>query len=147
MKKDLSERPKSVTIAVTLLYIHLGIGIAMSLIGYFTNADYDLYPEFRPYIIAMGLCIWVFILFLIYMISRGHNWARITYLIVFIAGLPFTILFSLKYLHELSVIGVVNLAEIIIEVTGLIYLFKKSSSEWFRQSSYQTHEQLSAPQS
>ena len=60
------------------------------------------------------------------MIGKGRNWARITYLVLFIIGVPLIVFAMLQPLLVILVIG-----QIVVQIIGLVFLFQKSSSDWF----------------
>ena len=69
--------------------------------------------------------------FFIWKIGQGKNWARITYLVLFMLGVPFTIYSYLT--SEISTFSIIlGIAGIILQIVALVFLFQKSSSDWFK---------------
>ena len=71
--------------------------------------------------------------FFIYMIGKGRNWARITFLVLFIIGIPFAIMPLLQSLAANPISGFLGLAQTVIQIVALVFLFQKASTDWFRQ--------------
>ena len=70
---------------------------------------------------------------LIYLIGKGRNWARITYLLVFVAPLPIALPDLLQVLRWSPWLGSALLAQLTVQIVAVVLLFQKPSSEWFRQ--------------
>ena len=83
MIQEQNKPPKNVLIGVNVLIIALGLGIIRAIIGIPMLED--------PIAIRIAVIIAVpFVLlagFLIYKIYREKNWARITFLVLFIVGI------------------------------------------------------------
>ena len=70
-------RPEKVSLAVRLLYIYLGISL-IAIFAQATQASESLMLFFVIIpLITMGVMFW-----LVYMIGKGRNWARIIYLVL-----------------------------------------------------------------
>ena len=87
MEETRMERPKKVTLAVTLLYASLAIGLLRSAL----EARILFHMAAPAFIISVTLASFAVAVFFIVMIAQGRNWARITFLVLFIAGLPLSI--------------------------------------------------------
>lgn len=68
---------------------------------------------------------------IIYMIGKGKNWARIISLVGFILGMPFVILL-LAFSAPNPIYGFLGLGQMVLPLIALIFLFQKSSSDWFK---------------
>jgi membrane-bound ClpP family serine protease len=132
-------RSGAVTVAVTLLYATLGIGI----LRFFLDAP-DLLEEASgrmgasgvpalPVVVLTALVglsvMWLFI----YAIGRGRNWARLTFLVLFLLGIPFSVLPLLQSLASNPTSGILGVGQAVLQVIALILLFQPRSSEWFKQ--------------
>ena len=109
--------PDKVRKAVMLLYISLGLGVVRGIL----EATAIFYA-----LIGAGVFCYV-----IHMISKGHNWARITYLVFIICAIPLCIRelvrnFAINPLSELLGIGQVTL-----HIFALVLIFQKPVSKWF----------------
>ena len=129
MDKNQSTRPHKVGTAVKLLYITLGIGVLRSVTEASMHAEATS-PGFVMFVTFSVLGImWLFV----FMIGQGRNWARFTFLVLFIIGIPFSVLPLLQSLAAKPVSGLLGIVQIIIQIVALVFLFQKSSSDWFRE--------------
>lgn len=129
MDQNQSTRPYKVTTAVKLLYISLGIGVLRNIMESSTQAEVAS-PAFVMFIAFFVLGImWFFIL----MIGKGRNWARITFLVLFIIGTPFSVLPLMQSLAANPISGLLGIVQIIIQIVAIVFLFQKPSSDWFRE--------------
>jgi len=129
MDQNQNSRPANVGTAVKLLYITLGIGVVRSIMEASTTAKVAS-PGFVMFITFFVLGImWFFI----YMIGKGRNWARITFLVLFIIGIPFAILPLLQSLAANPISGLLGIGQTVIQVIALVFLFQKPSSAWFKE--------------
>jgi hypothetical protein len=71
--------------------------------------------------------------FLIFKISTGKNWARITYLVLFIIGMLPAVPVILGEFSRLPVVGALSLAQVGLQLFALVLLFTKPGSGWFRK--------------
>jgi hypothetical protein len=127
-KRIVSDRPQKVVLAVNMFYIIVGIGITRAAMTIFRHADVR-----SPYFLIISkIIVYIGSIFLIYQLSKGKNWARFSMVAIFIICIPLAILptfasFSFNPVH--SILGFI---QILLYITGLALLFKKSSSHWFR---------------
>lgn len=129
-----ANRPEKVGTAVKLLYITLGIGVLRSIMEASMHAQM-VSPTFVMFITFFVLGImWLFI----YMIGRGRNWARITFLVLFIIGIPFSVLPLLRSLAVNPISGLLGIGLMVIQIVALVFLFQRASSDWFREMKAKT---------
>ena len=76
--------------------------------------------------IILGLMLW-----LIWMIGRGRNWARITYLILFLLGLPFSIGPLVQSFSLFPLSASIGLAQMLLQIVALVLLFTGAARRWF----------------
>lgn len=132
-------QPQKVNTAVKLLYATLGLGIINSVlfppgldeVSSFDSALNDSLFIFFTFGLTFGLT-WL----LIYMIGKGKNWARITYLVFFIMGALLSIVIFPLYLLLLSYTPVIDgslfLVQTGMQLVALVFLFQGESSAWFK---------------
>lgn len=134
-------KPSNVKIAVKLVYYSLGIGVLRAIIeapgilaqnialrNAFAGGDHAVISFLVvTYLVAFGM-VW----FLAYMCGRGRNWARITFLVLFITGLPFSISPLLQSLSAYPFSGLLGIGQTVMQLVTVVCLFQKSSSEWFK---------------
>ena len=107
-EEERGPRPVQAGIAVALLWVTLVLQAAG------LTFLWRLFRLFTPFMfVAAGMLtvIWILMAFLVAMIERGRNWARITYLVLFLLGLPFSVLSIIGSYQEvplLSLSGVVQ---------------------------------------
>ena len=130
-------RPSKVAAAVTLMYASIVIWIIRCIL--ITPYLLERRLMVSPFIIMSFIL--AILLFFTYMTGKGKNWARITILAIFILRILFSIVYfcvpeSRSIIMELfsdhppsSVIG---LLEFCLNFAGLLLLFQRDSSTWFR---------------
>jgi hypothetical protein len=128
MEQNQTARPPRVGTAVKLLYITLGIGVLRSIM------DASMYAEMAPPAFVKLITIFVIGVmgFLIILIGKGRNWARITFLVFFIIGIPFAAFPLMQSVGANPISGRIGVVQIIIQIVALVFLFQKLSSDWFR---------------
>jgi hypothetical protein len=129
MEQNLNLRPEKVENAIKLLYMAIGFSVwaiilqAIRMREYLTDAFSLFLLLINPFI-SLGL-----MAFLVYKIRQGRNWARITWLILMLLGLPFALIAVLAFDPMKSIITV---GQTIIQIVATVFLFQKPSSEWFQ---------------
>ncbi|MBI5002310.1 hypothetical protein HZC31_02925 [Candidatus Woesearchaeota archaeon] len=108
-------RPDTVSTAVTLLWIIIAVGVVRSIIE-FSYLTQILSSDF---IISAQTLTFAIIIFFIYMIAQGRNWARLTFLVIFILGIPFSISPMMQSLINNPFSGILGIGQIILEVIAL----------------------------
>jgi hypothetical protein len=123
-------RPGQVAIAVGLLWLTLLIQAGALT---FLWRLFRLFPPYMFVVAGTITVIWALTAFLVAMIERGHNWARITYLVAFLIGLPFSALSILANLGQAPVVGIAAVvAQIVLQIAAMVLLFSGASGAWFR---------------
>jgi len=137
MRRDIRNRPSTISTAVVLMCIVQGVGLARTIIEtpYIFSLALNNFNAFIRLVITglFWLCI--------YMIWRGKNWARIIYLICFIV-LVLMFVFVWLPVYSLSLSGIIFIGSVGMNLVAVILLFQKNSSDWFRQmkGSRYTHQ-------
>ena len=83
-----SQKPASVSSAIKLLYATLAIGALRSVLEW----SHQTQAVSSGFVLFVMLFTFAFLVWLIYKIDRGRNWARITFLVFFILGVPMSVL-------------------------------------------------------
>ena len=122
------ERPKKVQNAVTILYVTLGIGIVRTVMEASANVEMAGVGFFT----VVTLVAFAIMVFLFAMIGRGRNWARITLLVFFLLGLPLSILPLIRSFTISPISGVLGLAQVILQIVAIVFLFQQDASAWFK---------------
>ncbi len=130
----ISKKPKQVTTAVNLLWIIMGLGVISSIFTFSSSLEIaNVSGLGLRWLIFTLYFTYLLLAFLIWKIGQGRNWARITYLILFVIGVPFTLYNYLT--SEVSLFLIISgLAGIIVQIVVLTLLFQKPSSEWFKKN-------------
>ena len=123
--------PNKVSMAVTLLWIVIAVGVISSTFNFSSSLEIANasglglgWLIFTLYFTSLLLA------FFVWKIGKGKNWERITYLVLFIIGVPFTIYgYLTSVVSMLSII--LGIAGMIVQIIALVFLFKKQSSDWF----------------
>ncbi len=129
MDQDQSSRPAKIGQAVMLLYVTLGIGVLRSIMETSRLAQ----GTSVGFVLFIGFAVLGVMWFFIYMIGKGRNWARVTFLVLFILGVPLAVLPLLQSLAANPFSGLLGIAQTVILIVALVFLFQKPSSNWFRR--------------
>jgi hypothetical protein len=143
MEKE--NRPYRVSVAVTLLWIVVVLTVIKDILTFQLSLKvaniYGLEGGMGMSWFFIIFFTYLFMAFFIYKIGQGRNWARLTFLVLFIIGVVYTgynsIGSAMFYLSgAMGIIGVifgaVVIIEIILQLIALVFLFQKSSSDWFK---------------
>ncbi|MDF1795714.1 MAG: hypothetical protein P1U63_04160 [Coxiellaceae bacterium] len=128
-------RPSGVTTAIQLLYITLIISFVCGIINVIqihgnpagAPAGLGIGPMVAILIISLAI-FW----FLFFHISRGRNWARIIYLILFVLGILSTGWHLKMYLQQGMLISLATLVNYVLGVVAIVLLFTSESNTWFK---------------
>lgn len=121
-------KPSQVTLALQLLWGSVGLGVFEFLFRW-PNID-NAAP--LSFVLVVAIATTALVSWLIVMIGRGRNWARIVYLVVFLLGVPLIAFGLTEELTRRPVIGLINLAQMALQAVALVLLFRPPGSSWFR---------------
>jgi hypothetical protein len=124
-------KPQSVVTAVNLLWAVLALELVKTPMHYFhlsATGPAMLTKNYVPLAMA-GLII---LAFLIFTISSGKNWARITLLVMVVRTL-FGVSGILDQFSWSPVHGIISVAQVGLLVYAVFLLFTKPGSVWFRK--------------
>ena len=124
-----AQKPQSVGTAVNLLWASLAVGLVKMLMD-FSNLSAVAPAAFTNFVLIFTFAV---IGFLIFNISAGKNWARITSLVIFIIGMLPSLPLVLGEFSRSPVVGALSVAQIGLEVYALYLLFSQPGSGWFRK--------------
>ena len=139
-------KPDNVSTALILLWIMLAIGVINSIFTLSSSLKLantsDLDSGFLIGVLIFTLCFTLlFMAFFIWKIGQGKNWARITYLVLFILGVPFTI-YSYLTSAVSTLLIILMIGQIILQIIALVLLFQKQSSDWFKSKLSMTEKKV-----
>jgi FtsH-binding integral membrane protein len=129
-------KPKNVLLAVRLLWATIALGL-MSTALYWNDkisqlpADFPMNPELFASIVLF--ITFSFLVWIMWQVSRGRNWARLLYLIVFLIGLPLYIpALLVEFDHSVGK-GIFSTIITFMQLAALILLFTKEGNVWFKE--------------
>jgi len=125
-----AQKPKSVGIAVILLWASLAIGLIRALMAFF-GASTAAPAGYANLVLVVAFAL---IAFLIFMISAGKNWARIAFLVLFLVGLLPMLPLILDEFSRSPLVGTLSTAQIVMQVYALFLLFTQPGASWFRKT-------------
>ncbi len=135
-------RPQKVSIAIKLLYAVVVLGVLMTVVvmpEILSNVRTDSgQPPVESSTAAIFFTVFMVLIygfscFLIYMTGKGHNWARITLLVLFVVYMLIYIPALVQRLEVAPGSAMVGLIINIGQAVALVLLFQKPSSEWFNE--------------
>ena len=123
------QKPQPVATAVNLLWASLAVGLVKVLMD-FSHLDSQAPAAFTTFILIFTFAL---IGFLIFKISAGRNWARITFLVLFVLGMLPTLPIVLGEFSRSAVVGALSMAQIGLQAYALFLVFTNPGSAWFRK--------------
>ena len=130
MKKS---RPDKVSTALTLLWITIAVGVVRSFMEFSNTLESVSAQGFGlGFVIFTTFFTLAILAFFIFMIGKGKNWARITFLVLFIIGIPFAVLPLFQSLLTNPFSGILGIGQTILQIVAIVFLFQKPASDWFK---------------
>lgn len=124
-----AQKPQPVGTAVNLLWASLAVGLVKTLID-FSNLSAQASAAFTNFVLIFTFAL---IGFLTFKISAGKNWARITFLVLFVIGVLPTSFVVLGEFSQSSILGALSVAQIGLQGYAIFLLFTQPGSTWFRK--------------
>ncbi|HZL13225.1 MAG TPA: hypothetical protein VFC85_03695 [Verrucomicrobiae bacterium] len=115
------KKPAIVAKAIWLMCVSLGIVLVSALWLSFYN----------PILAQNGFFTLLIMAWLTYKTNQGRNWARITFLVLYIIGIIVSIPIFLKSPFSITNLGIYIL-HAILQVIALIMLFSRKARPWFQ---------------
>jgi len=129
MENQQSERPRTVTIAVNLLWASIAVGLVKIPLDLPALAAMPS-PGLVWTVIALVLA---FFCLLIWKISLGRNWARIAYLVFFLIGLIPAAPTLMAELGRSPVLAVLSIVQFIMQGYAVFLLYMNPGKSWFQK--------------
>ena len=127
MEAQVSTRPKEVRLGILCLWAALAVGLINSATHIFRFGT----PVPLVILCPMFVLTFLFSAFFIYKISQGRSWARVTYLILLIFGIVYTIRgLAVEFSHD-PVMAVISVVRVIVLLYAMYLLFSYPSDAWF----------------
>ena len=124
-----NQRPEKVALAIKLFYLIIGISIVRTAITVVRHWDVRT-PDF---LIFSSIIIWFISIFLVYMTSKGKNWARWVMVTILTISIPLSILPMFSSLAHTPIPNLLGLVQVLLYVWALVLLFHTTSSTWFKK--------------
>jgi cell division protein FtsW (lipid II flippase) len=123
----MSDKPQEVSRAVILLWVSLAV------MPIRTAADWStVKAAFADFTVASIFFITIAVLaFLIWKISQGKNWARLTLLVLYLLGLPFSLYTLPADFGRSPIVGICSIAQILLQGAGLWLISRPPGRDWF----------------
>lgn len=123
----MEKMPPSVKLAVYLLFTLVVLYVTQFLYVW------PRLPETPPLDAFIGVGVaFAFFLFIIWGITKGRNWARWIYLVLFVLGASSDVLTLSVQFAKSIVLGSLSVAELLVQAVVAALLFLPGSSAWFR---------------
>ena len=123
-------KPDIVTKATKMLFLGLAIGPFRSLLAWSHISQMEfLWAVILTMALTLAIMIW-----LIYKMDQGRNWARIALLILFLLEGPFSILPLVRLLSDAPISATLGLIQFVIKTVAFFMLFSVNARSWFRRS-------------
>ena len=119
-----AEKPIEVINAVKLIYGSICAGIINSIIEHHAVSIEEWLPQI---VFSYGISF-----LLATKISFGKNWARITYLIIIIIGIPPITLNFITAVSRSPAIGAIMLLTFVLQFAAVVLLLNNKSKTWFK---------------
>ena len=123
------DKPSQIDTAVSLLWASLAIGFVKSLMD-MQHMGSQASPAFINFILISVIAVMVL---LIVFISKGKNWARITFLVLFVLGSLPSVPLLLGEFTRSPVLGAFSIIQFVLQVIALYLIFTKPGSSWFKK--------------
>jgi hypothetical protein len=126
-------RPQSVRIGIFLLAASVVLGVPRSAIEWPALLEDAAKVGSGPgFLLATQAFSFVVVGGLLLLAWFRHNWARWVYTVLTVLGIPFSIMPLVYALKNNPASGAIGLVQVILQVAGLVYLFKRESSAWYK---------------
>jgi hypothetical protein len=127
MTGDATVRPQTVGRAVLLLYTSFVMGIVRGGL----EAQHIAANAPLGFVLATSSLILLISVLLVYLIGVGRAWARNTFLILFVVGLPVSVGPLVRSFAASPLSGILGLIQIVLQAYALVLLFQRPASNWF----------------
>ena len=130
------EKPQSISRGLKYLWAGVIISIVAGFFSTFDGSHAGLSPSAFVATAITSMVITVLInWFFLHFISKGKNWARIIYLVIFILWALSIFVGSAKMIEIQGLLTyLATVLEFIILLVGIILIFSNSATAWFKQA-------------
>ena len=124
------QKPQPVATAVNLLWASMAVGLVKMLME-FSKLSAAAPAAFTNFVLIFTFGL---IAFLIFKISAGRNWARITFLVLFVIGMLPMLPIMLGEFSRAPVVGALSVAQVGLQGYALYLVFTQPGCVWFRKA-------------
>ncbi|HEY1268773.1 MAG TPA: hypothetical protein VGH16_16070 [Candidatus Binatia bacterium] len=110
----------------------LWLSLALGLLKAPTHLS-DTRQGSTTFVVSLLVFTFAFLAFMIFKISTRKNWARIAFLVLFAIGTLPTVAIFFDEFARTPIVGVLTLAQIVVQLYSLFLLFTPSANAWFRK--------------
>jgi succinate-acetate transporter protein len=123
------KKPSSIALAINLAWASLALGFVRLAI------DYQHMQSLAPVVVLISIFVFVFVItaFLVLKMSAGRNWARITFLVLFVIGVIPTIPMLLADFSRSAVSGAIGVIQAGLQLYALVLVFTEPGKHWFKK--------------
>jgi len=121
------QRPREITLATRLLWVTLLLGVLNSMLQWSHLREVG---SVGFILTVQGGTLFVMV-WLVIQISRGRNWARILFLLLFVAGIALEPRVVLASLTISPVGGAIALVQILMQLVSFYLLFVSPGRAWY----------------
>ena len=130
MLRHMSTRPPQVNWSILLQLVALGIGPVV------TALDWNYLKSLGPIqkVISDAAVSLLILGFIIWKMSLGRNWARVTLLVLFLIGLPFYFFYIRAEIGRSAILAALSVLQAIVQGAGLFLVFTDPAKDWFKKA-------------
>jgi len=122
-------KPDKIVLAIKLLYLIVGIGVLHTAITVVRHVDVRT-PHF---LIVVKLAVYAISLFIIYQVGKGRNWARWSFVAIFVVCMPLTILPAFRAFSHNPIVSSMLFLQLALYLMALGLLFHKATNSYFQK--------------
>lgn len=129
MLQRMSSRPPGVNRSIFLQLVALAIGLIATWI------DWGHLKSLGPIqkVVLDAVVTLVLLSYLIWKMSQGKNWARISLLVLFLLGLPFYFSFVRAEFGRSAIVAALSIMQALFQGAGLLLAFIAPAKYWFKK--------------
>ena len=122
-------RPIQVARAVQMLWITLGLGVINTALQWqFLTASIPVEIALLTQLFTFGLLAWFTV-----KISAGRNWARITFLVMSLIGVPAILIHMPATFVRAPAAGIIGTIQFLLQCYAIYLIFSEPGRRWFRR--------------
>lgn len=132
LQSNVRVRPPEIKTAIALVWASIGLGVISSL---FDPTVRELYVTAPTIVAAIWIGTFAVIAALLLFVGRGHNWARILFLVLTALGTVIVVVGIGDAFRVWWPSAVLSIVQTLMTFAALYFLFSSPGSQWFRKRS------------